>query len=98
LIKAGLEFDLETASRDLKATSTLKPTGSIPSLPDDQWIREVTWWDSIIWTAVQMQVADYAIGIAARVPSAADYQKKPVSKGDKRLCGMQRMQSPGGFV
>jgi len=45
-----------------------------------------------------MMIADFSIGMAARIPTAAAFQNKSSTAGDKRLCKMQRMRNPGGFV
>lgn len=48
--------------------------------------------------SMQIMLTDMSIGIGARVPDAAAIQNRSVSAGDKLLCQMQRMKSPGGFV
>ncbi|KAF2269743.1 hypothetical protein CC78DRAFT_574610 [Lojkania enalia] len=72
----------------------------MPSLPDDQWIREYMGWESTIWAAMQIQIADYAIGAEVRAPSVGPYVKNrtEMTGGEKELCSMQRMRNPGGFV
>jgi len=67
-------FDIETASDILKTDLIITNSGLIPSLPDDQWTGEVIGWESVVWAAAQMMIADFSIGVAARIPSAAGFQ------------------------
>lgn len=72
--------------------------GRVVSLPDDQWIKELTSWESSVWATYQITVADYAIGPIVRDPLSKNFTKPPSNQAEKRLCGMQKMRKPGGFV
>lgn len=68
----------------------------VESLPDDQWIKEVQTWEAIAWAAIQIVIADYAIGPTVRDPSSKDLVVK--NGTEKELCSMMKMRRPGGFV
>ena len=55
-------------------------------------------WESIAWAAIQTFIADYMIGPAARDPLSKDSVQAPAEKGEKDLCGVQKMRKQGGFV
>lgn len=44
-------MDMEEASGTLQASSIIEggPGGVITTLPDDQWVQEITHWESTIW-------------------------------------------------
>lgn len=85
--------------RDLKAAAVLTRTGIVESLPSDQWELELRRWNTIILTAYQIAITDYAIGIKVRdLDSASLYEWPPTTKGAKALCSMQKMRKNGGFV
>lgn len=96
LVRVSTTFDIELAAT-LKASSVFGE-GYIPNLPDDQWIQEITNWESTTWAGMQIMLADMSIGIGARVPKAAGLQNASASAEEKRMCQMQRMKNPGGFV
>jgi hypothetical protein len=99
LITSSLLFDISDAGQDvLKATSLAGGTGYIPSLPDDQWVQEVTGWEAFVWAALQTAVTDYAVGPTVREPSAQAYMKNETTGGEKKLCQAQRVRRSGGFV
>jgi hypothetical protein len=31
-------------------------------VPDTQWITEIVGWESVVWSALQIAISDYAIG------------------------------------
>ncbi|KAF1846848.1 uncharacterized protein K460DRAFT_132067 [Cucurbitaria berberidis CBS 394.84] len=95
---AMLNTDIQIASYDLKARKLIENAGFINSLPDDQWVREVVGWESTLWASLQIEMAEYAIGRAVRVPGAAALMKTDLTDGEQALCGKQRMKNPGGFV
>ncbi|KAF2110744.1 hypothetical protein BDV96DRAFT_650847 [Lophiotrema nucula] len=81
-----------------KASELIHGGGLIDSLPEDQWITELTSWESQIWAAHQIAMADYAAGPTSRVPSAAVTTRNSSTAGDKELCGMQKMRKTGDFI
>lgn len=96
---SSLFFDISDAGQDvLKAKDLAGGTGFIPSLPDDQWVRETTGWETFVWAALQTAVSDYAIGPAQREPSVRAYMKNETTNGEKELCQVQRVRKSGGFV
>jgi hypothetical protein len=68
----------------------------IHSLPDDQWIRELQYWESAYWATQQIVVTDHAIGPIMRAPRAERVVEAP-SGADIQLCSMQKMRKQGGF-
>ena len=72
--------------------------GLINSIPDDQWIRELYDWESIVWAAHQTMLVDNAIGPTIRDPFAESYFLQPTTQAERELCGMQKMRKQGGFV
>jgi hypothetical protein len=83
---------------DLQASYLAGTTGVITSLPDDQWVQEVVAWEKYVWAALQITVADYALGYETQDSSAQDATKNVTTLGEKRLCQSQRMRKSGGFV
>lgn len=72
--------------------------GTITSLPDDHWTREITYWDQIMWASLQIAVSDYAVGWGVQEPIFEPYVKKDLTSGYKELCQTQRRLKTGGFV
>lgn len=99
LVTSSLLFDISDAAQDvLQAKEMAGGTGYIPSLPEDQWEKEIKGWEAFVWAALQTAITDYAIGPAVREPSIADLVKKNLTSGEKQLCGAQKMKKSGGFV
>ncbi|KAH5271964.1 hypothetical protein HBI71_047610 [Parastagonospora nodorum] len=67
-------------------------------IPADQWIMEAKGMEAFVWTALQVAIADYALGPSLRSPDIADNVTVPATLGDKALCGAQKMRKAGGFV
>jgi hypothetical protein len=67
-------------------------------IPADQWITEAKGMEAFVWTALQIAIADYAVGPSLRSPDIADNVPAPATSGDKALCGAQKMRKAGGFV
>jgi hypothetical protein len=68
-------------------------------IPDNQWVTEVLHVQNVAWANMQTVIADYAIGPHARYPGGDDgLVTKPMTQGQKSLCGMQKMRKSGGFV
>jgi hypothetical protein len=97
LISSSMLFDIQAANTML-ADKLIRIGGFIPSLPDDQWVKEIVGWESTTWAALQIAVEKYATGAKSIDPSADDYVKAPETDGEKALCAMQRMRKSGGFV
>jgi hypothetical protein len=83
---------------DLQASYMAGTTGVITSLPDDQWVQEVVAWKKYVWAALQITIADYALGYETQDSSAQDATKSVTMPGEKQLCQSQRMRESGGFV
>jgi hypothetical protein len=83
---------------DLQASYLAGTTGVITSLLDDQWVREVVAWEKDVLAALQITVADYALGYETQDSSAQDATKNVTTLGEKQLCQSQRMRKSGGFV
>lgn len=83
---------------DLQTSYLAGTTGVITSLSDDQWVQEVVAWEKYVWAALQITVADYALGYETQDSSAQDATKNVTTLGEKRLCQSQRMRKSGGFV
>jgi hypothetical protein len=67
------------------------------ALPHDQWIKELKFWEANVWASYQITMVDYAIGPAVRVPLAESYVI-PRANETKKVCQIQKMRKPGGFV
>lgn len=98
LLKIGRAYNT-VSTRKLKATDLLDTTGGeINSLPDDQWIIELTGWQSYTWAAHQIAIADYALGPKWRNSDADKYTIPPNSPAEQELCKVQKMQKTGDAV
>jgi len=82
----------------MDAGALLANTGYVPTLPDDQWIQEVTGWESFVWAALQLNILEHAIGPAVREPSVVALMKNQTSTGEKQLCNVQKVRVSGGFM
>lgn len=81
------------------AADSLSVNDIIGSLPNDQWVKELERWFSVGLSHLQIGISDYAVGLAVRDPGkAAEYEMPPKERGQRRLCGMQKMRKPGGFT
>ncbi|KAF2743776.1 hypothetical protein M011DRAFT_450657 [Sporormia fimetaria CBS 119925] len=98
LISTGRIFDLETAARYLKVQALAENREYLPYLPNDQWLNEIRSWESTLWASLQIAATDYSIGAAARVPDSGPYVRDNMTVAENRLCTMQKMKNPGGFV
>jgi hypothetical protein len=99
LITSSMLFDISDAGQDLLLAKDLAGgTGYIPSLPEDQWVQEVTRWESFVWAALQTAISDYAVGPSVREPSTRAYMRNATTNGEKELCQAMRARKPGGFV
>jgi hypothetical protein len=98
LANAGNMFTI-SYMKSLNASSFVSRTGLIEDLPDNQWEIELKRWESIIWSAYQTMIADYAIGPMVRDAMAQPlYDMPPKTKGGQALCATQKMRKAGGFV
>jgi len=70
----------------------------IESLPDDQWVRELKRWESAVWAVLQMAIRNYATGLSLSEASEKQIYTLAKTESEKKLCGMQKMRKPGGFV
>jgi len=90
-------YNIATPER-FEAQELATNAGIVESLADDHWIQELQTWESIVWAGHQLDIADYAIGATVRNPSAEKLILPPSTSEEKRLCKMQKMRKPGGFV
>jgi hypothetical protein len=71
--------------------------GSLAQLSDDHWTKEVTDWESISWTGIQLWLSDYAVGSNMRNPLTANSVNVPKTAAEKQLCRAMKMKKSGGF-
>ena len=70
----------------------------IDSIPDGFWKQEVLGWEQESWAALQIALAQYAIGPKATDELADNYWIKPETDGEKALCSAMKMKKSGDFV
>lgn len=90
-----------SASRvnELRMNSAVEGPGYMTAeVPRNQWVTEARNIEAATWAAMQINIADYAIGPGVRTPDLKDYVGKPETKGDQQLCRAQKMRKSGGFV
>jgi hypothetical protein len=97
LVTSSISFDKANGA-PLLAEGLTDPEGFVTkyAISNEHWKKEVTWVESTVWAALQTAIADYAAGPQVRDP-ASDWVK-PASRGEKELCGMQKMRKSGGIV
>jgi hypothetical protein len=98
LVTSSLMFDSKTVEYHMNAAEEFGNDSTLFDLPDDNWENELLAWEQYVWSQIQVAVADYAIGAEVRAPGAENYHKNITTEGERALCGMQKMRSPGGFV
>ena len=87
------------SSRTLKADKLLDASGGeITWLPDNQWIAELTGWQSYAWAAHQIVLSTYAIGAKVRDSRADSFTRPPSNAAEKKLCQIQKMRKTGEVV
>lgn len=67
-------------------------------LPNDQWLRDMIMVEQNIRAQLQIALSTYAVGGSTLDFEATTPLLRNPTEADKKLCGMQLMQSPGGFV
>lgn len=97
IVNSSVLFDL-SSNKKVQAQSLRLNSGTIPSLPNNQWIVELQAWESFVWAALQTSIADYAIGPAVRSSLVEGNVTRPATSAQNKLCGIQRMRKAGGFV
>jgi hypothetical protein len=70
----------------------------IDSIPNGFWKEEVLAWEQESWAALQIAIAQYAIGPKASDELADKYWIKPKTDGEKALCAAMKMKKTGDFV
>ncbi|KAF2746629.1 hypothetical protein M011DRAFT_403849 [Sporormia fimetaria CBS 119925] len=70
---------------------------SIRSLPKDQWVKELQYWEAWSWTVQQIALSDHAIGVSERSPLLRKEAVAVPENGYSQLCGLQKMRKQGGF-
>ena len=98
LITGSFLFDLVSSSYDLKLNEKAISKVILPGAPDDQWVKEMIWWESVSWASIQMFLTDLALGMGKEKDFNLQLPTEKISATEKQLCGMQRMRSPSGFV
>ena len=86
-------------NHEVSAASHLGNEGVVvDQIPPNQWVIEVRAMESFVWAALQVYLADYAIGPGVRSPESADYIIAPATQDDKQLCTSQKMRKAGESV
>ncbi|KAF2648033.1 hypothetical protein K491DRAFT_613575 [Lophiostoma macrostomum CBS 122681] len=91
-------FNAAAAAHRLLTKDLAGAQGVIDSLPDDQWVKEVTMLEQTTWSSIQVGLSDHAKGYESLVAPGTNLYSNTTSAGEKHLCGVQKMESPGGFV
>jgi hypothetical protein len=94
----NLFFDAAAAARRLLVKEIAGGSGYIRALPDDQWVKEVTWLEQNAWSAIHTGLTDHAKGYDTLVAPGTELPSNATTAGEQQLCSVQKMQSPGGFV
>lgn len=97
LLDASYHFNILT-SLHAAADKLIQVGGFVPSLPDDQWIKELMHWESHAYSSLQIAVEKYTTGAKSIDPYAESYIRKPQTAGEKALCSKQRVRKSGGVV
>ena len=98
LVDSSKAMGFSRASQVLASKSVLTGGTVSVQIPPDQWITEARAMEAAVWAAMQITLADYAVGPSVRDPDVADYVIKPETPGYKQLCTTQKMRKAGGFV
>jgi hypothetical protein len=98
LITTGFLFDNSGLLKYLNVAEEFGNDQSVTRLPNDKWVQEIYFWEQYVWAQIQIALADYAIGPAARSPEIGAAVKNGTTSGERQLCGVQKMRSPGNFV
>jgi hypothetical protein len=98
LITTSYLFEMSSVGTHLRMAEEFGNEHVQYPLPKDNWVQEITYWEQYIWSQIQIALANYAIGPAVQHPQAERYVKTNTTDGQKHLCGMQKMRSPGGLV
>lgn len=67
-------------------------------VPDDHRVHDFVALEQNIGTQMQIALSTYAIGASTLDLETTPPMRKNQTEAEKKLCGLQRMQSPGGFV
>ncbi|KAF1947008.1 hypothetical protein EJ02DRAFT_449990 [Clathrospora elynae] len=67
-------------------------------LPDDQWIKEVVAWESLVWAGYQAVISAAVIGPKVFDKFADEYTEPMTDEGDRELCQSLKMRKSGGFA
>ncbi|KAF2114997.1 hypothetical protein BDV96DRAFT_646853 [Lophiotrema nucula] len=68
------------------------------TLPDDQWVDDVTFWESYALAGIQTMLSDVAVGPIRRDANADSYTDPPQTAGEHELCKSMKMRKAGGFA
>ena len=69
-----------------------------PPLPNDQWVRQITMMQQYLIAIIQVAMSTHAVGPSTLNLIADPLLMPNASEADEKLCGIQKMRSPGGFV
>lgn len=97
LLDTAYNFNILT-SLTADASKLIAVGGIIPSLPADQWIRELTHWEAHAYASLQIAVEKYATGAKSIDPFAGSYVVAPRTVGERELCQAVRVRKGGGVV
>ena len=67
-------------------------------LANDQWVNEITFWESLALAGMQIMLSDIAIGFNRIDPDADSYTDAPITASQKTLCKSMKMRKAGGFA
>ncbi|KAJ4305887.1 hypothetical protein N0V90_001420 [Kalmusia sp. IMI 367209] len=98
LISAAWLFDIGIWDWVSASSGILDTGGQSYGLPNDQWMREVVMWESSTWAALQVAIAQYALGPPELLSGDSQAANTNLTTTQRRLCKMQRVRRSGGFV
>jgi hypothetical protein len=82
------------SNRDVDGTTD----GFILRPQDDYWITEVVAWESQAWAAMQVTIADFAVGAIVRPVQITNDLHRVTPDDTKELCGAQKIRKSGDIV
>lgn len=97
-MSGNILFDMISSSYAFKLDEKGRSTVLISRVPDDQWIQELVWWESVSWASIQIFLTDLAVGMGKEDGFNLQLPTDSLSATEKQLCDMQRMRAPSGFV
>lgn len=84
------------------ATDYLTPSklqdGMNAALPSDQWLQEIVSLEQTLLAQMQVALSSYSVGLSTLDLGSPSPMRRNATEGEKALCSLQRMQSPGQFA